>query len=370
MRKIVSIISIFLLSLSFSFCIDDSTIENIIKKMTLQEKIGQLFVVSADVLQDNSKTDKGLTYITDESKEIFKKYPVGGIVYFGNNIESPQQIKKLNSQIHLLNWIKTFTFIDEEGGSISRLANNSKFNLPSFPDMLEIGKNNDFSEALNVGKTIGNYLNELCFDVDFAPVADVFSNPNNPAIGKRAFSSDPQIAGNMAVNYSNGLNEIGIKSCYKHFPGHGDTKSDTHLTYTECLKTKEDLYKCELIPFMIAIQNNPSFIMASHISFPNVTGNKLPASLSKELLTDILRNEMGYEGIIITDSMNMKAITNYYSVEEAAVLAINAGVDIILMPQNLSKAFDSILNAVINNEITEERINESVYRILKVKYSN
>lgn len=350
-------------------------IEHKLKHMSLREKVGQLFVIRPESLDEslssrnlNIANCKGITELSPSLCNFYNRYPAGGFVLFQKNIINPKQINNFNNNLHKLNKnIKNFIYIDEEGGATSRIANNNNFNVPVYKSMSEIGKSLNSNNAFQAGKEIGTYLKRYGFDVDFAPIADVNTNPNNPVIGIRAFSSDPKIAAEMDIAFLNGIHEKKIKGCLKHFPGHGDTNNDSHAGYVETKKTWDELKNCELITFQAGIDNNVQMIMAAHISTPNITGDKLPATLSYYLLTEKLRNEMKYDGIIITDAMEMGAIHNDYSSDEAAVMAISAGADIILMPYDYKKAFEGVLQAVKNGSISEQRINQSVKRILKLK---
>lgn len=373
MRKQLCLFVLFLVSI-FTLSASKDPISQVISKMSIREKVGQLYVVRPDALvkgltpeEVNNHNNNGLTHINDEILEYYKNYPVGGVILFGKNIESPDQLQQYTEQIHNMGNIPTLIFIDEEGGPVSRLANHEAFFLPKFSYMLSLGEKGDESQALRVGQTIGSYLNYYGIDVDFAPVCDVNSNPENPIIGPRAFSSDPQIAADFSLKVLQGLNDQNIDGCLKHFPGHGDTKTDSHKSYTECLKTKEELLNCELIPFAQGVNQNAKFIMSAHVAYPNVTNDKLPATLSSYWLTDVLRKEMNYEGIIISDAMNMDAILKSYKDEVSAVMGIQAGLDMILMPYDFEKSFESVVKAVKSKKIKEKRLDESVYRILKYK---
>lgn len=383
MRKVVILLLIFpviFLTVSFNRNIKniepvEDEITKLIHNMSLQEKVGQLFVIRPDALDtdlseieiNGMNSKNAVTEINENILKNYKNYPVGGFIIFGKNIDNPEQLKKLNKDLHNLGNFYPLIYVDEEGGSVVRLANKKNFNLPRYSSMQDIGDTDDLKEAYNVGETIGSYLKDYGIDVDFAPVADVNTNKNNPIIGRRSFSDDPYKAGNMAASMLDGLKSQKVFGCFKHYPGHGDTNTDTHKGYTEILKDWNELQKCELIPFNIGIKDQVPFIMTSHISLPKITGDNKPTTLSYEMVTEKLRNEMNYNGIIISDAMAMGAIRNSYSDEESSIDAILAGVDIILMPYDLKAAFDSVYKAVKENRISEKRIDESVYRILSLK---
>jgi beta-N-acetylhexosaminidase len=235
--------------------------------------------------------------------------------------------------------------------------------------MEAIGNTGDPVNAYECGNTIGTYLQQYGFDIDFAPVADVNTNPENIVIGPRAFSGDPAVAAPMVTNYLQGLKDAGITGCIKHFPGHGDTKADTHYGYAQTMKTWAEMLQCEMVTFRAGIEWGCQLIMTAHISVPNVTGADVPSTMSSIILQDKLRGELGYQNIIVTDAISMGAITNQYSTAEAAVGSILAGVDIVLDPSNYIVAFEAVMSAIDNGTITEDRINQSVRRILRLRKS-
>lgn len=337
-----------------------------IQKMTIEEKIAQLFFIMPEALDPTLPEDTKVTAITDTMKNTYKEYPAGGIILFAKNIENPEQLTKLTSDIHALNELTPLIGVDEEGGLITRIAKNENFNVTKFNSMLET---KDADEAYNIGKTIGTYLNEYGFDVDFAPIADVNTNPDNPVIGKRAFSADPKTAAKFVSSAIKGFHDANIMTSIKHFPGHGDTQTDTHKGYAETQKTWDEIKNCEMIPFIKGIDAGTDMVMVAHIAAPKVTGDGTPATLSYTLITEKLRNELGFKGVVITDGMKMGAIAQQYDAADAAVKAIEAGIDIILLPENYIEAYNGVLTAVQNGTITEERIDESVMRILHLKLS-
>lgn len=257
--------------------------------------------------------------------------------------------------------------VDEEGGIVSRIAKSGIMETPVYDSMQAIGQTGDSLKAYETGCQIGSYLSELGFNVDFAPVADVLTNPQNTVIGSRSFGSDPSIDGAMVASEVKGLHTKGMLSTLKHFPGHGDTYEDSHEGKSYVYKTREELENCEWIPFKKGIEAGSDFVMMGHISCPGITGDDTPASLSYTICTEILRDQLGFQGLVITDAMNMGAVANEYASGDAAVRAVQAGADMILMPADFSAAYAGVRNAVQNGTITEERINESVRRILAVK---
>lgn len=346
------------------------------QSMTLREKVGQLFMIRPDALEgrfgpaeleDNSII--GTTRVSEEMKRTYANYPCGGFALFRKNIISPSQLMGFTEALHALNSCAPMLGIDEEGGRIARIANHpANFNVTKFPSMGAIAQSGDESQAFAAGKTIGAYLSAYGLDIDFAPVADVNTNPKNPVIGDRAFGNDPAVAAGMVKQVIAGLHESGAASCVKHFPGHGDTATDTHTGYAETLKTWEEISACEMIPFRAGIDAGTDFVMTAHIAAPNVTGSDEPATMSYTLLTEKLRGELGFQGLIITDALAMGAIREKYSSSQACVQCILAGADILLMPYDYFEAFDGVVQAVENGVIPESRIDESVYRVLSFKY--
>ena len=336
-------------------------------EMTLEEKVAQMFMVTPEALTGYSQ----VTEAGDVTYQALSQYPVGGIIYFSSNIADPKQLKTMtqNTQDYAMDisGIPIFLGIDEEGGMVARIASNEAFDVEQFPNMWAIGEKGDLEYAYHVGDTIGEYLWDNGLNVDFAPDADVLTNSENKVIGQRAFSDDALLTAQMSVQVMQGLEAQNVYACMKHFPGHGGTVGDTHQGYAYTERTIEQLREEELVPFQYGIDSGISFIMVSHIALPNVTGDETPASMSKYIVTDLLREEMGYNGIVITDAMNMGAITTCYNSSEGAVEAVLAGVDIVLMPKDFKVAYQGVIDAVETGVIEEERIDESVKRILQVK---
>lgn len=336
---------------------------DILSKMTLDEKIYQLFIVTPEQLTGVSK----VTQAGETTKKAIRSQPVGGVIYFAQNIVNREQCKGMINNLQSYSLLPLFIAVDEEGGKVARIGNNSEMNTTKFPEMGEIGDGGSIEDAYQVGNTIGTELLELGFNLDFAPDADVNSNPENPVIGKRAFSNDPEKAAEMVNACVKGFCDSGILCTLKHFPGHGDTSADSHYGEAETLKNLDDLRNCELIPFISGIEAGAQLVMVGHITAPNVVDEPVPSSLSSYFATELLRNQMGFEGLIITDSFQMHAITDQYTSGEAAVKALEAGVDIILMPSDLNGAVDGIKTAIESGKLQESRLDESVLRILRMK---
>ncbi|MBR6318028.1 MAG: glycoside hydrolase [Fibrobacter sp.] len=344
-----------------------------IKKMSLREKVGQMFFVRPEALDTSihwneyqDLPDYKLQQVNKTMRDVSKDYPVGGMILYAHNIVDEAQLGEFIAEIRTLNGSPLLA-IDEEGGRIARIANNENFDVPKYESMAAIAESGDPSEAYKAAFTIGSYVKEYGFDIDYAPVADVNTNPENIVIGPRAFSDDPETAAEFVVSYLNGLDSAGVIGTLKHFPGHGDVKTDTHSGYAETNKTWEEMLKCEMIPFKAGIEAGAQMIMTAHITAPKVTGNDLPATLSSVILQDKLRGELGFKGIIVTDAMDMGAITTQFGNAEAAIKSIQAGVDVVLCSKDFTQVFDAVVNAVEKGDIKETRIDESVKRILELK---
>ena len=348
-------------------------VEAQLQKMTLREKVGQMFFIRMESLDPSidwttydDLANIKIKEVTENMKAVNENYPVGGIILYAWNIDNETQLARLIPQVRALNG-NPLLCIDEEGGRVSRIANNPNFNVKKYESMASIGATGDPRNAYECGNTIGTYLQRYGFDIDFAPVADVNTNPENVVIGPRAFSDDPAVAAPMVTSYLQGLKDAGITGCIKHFPGHGDTQADTHYGYASTQKTWDEMLNCEMVTFKAGIQWGCKLIMSAHIGAPKVTGSDVPSTMSPIILQDKLRGELGYQNIIITDGMEMGAITQQYTSAEAAVGSIKAGVDIVLGPRYFTEAFDAVMDAVNNGTLSEERINQSVRRILKLR---
>lgn len=338
----------------------------IVSGMTLEEKVAQMFFITPEALTGYGQ----VTVAGDATNEAYQKYPVGGLIYNSQNLVDIDQTKTMmakmqqyaDSRISL----PVFLGVDEEGGSVTRIASNEAYGITNIDNMSDIGATGDTQNAYQAGVTIGTYLSDLGFNLDFAPVADVLT-VSDSVIGNRSFGTDSELVASMALSELQGLESMGIQGVMKHFPGHGGVSGDSHSGAVSTDKSLEELFASELVPFQRAIDGGAEFLMVGHIAAPNVTGDDTPASLSKVMITDVLRTQMGYQGVVITDAMNMTAITANHAADEAAVLAVNAGADMILMPEDFGKAYNGVIDAVNNGTIDEYRINEAVVRIVKAK---
>lgn len=336
----------------------------IVSQMDTKEKIYQMFIVTPEALTGVDT----VTAFGDASKSSLKEQPVGGLIYFSKNLVNPEQTQEMlratNEFSYDNNGLPMFLCVDEEGGKVVRIADNAAFSVKNVGDMQDISNAED---AYQAGKTIGAYLSNLGFNFDFAPDADVLTNPKSSAIGKRSFGDNPELVATYAVAFSNGLHDNGVRSCFKHFPGHGAVEADTHDGFAYTDKNYDDLKGNELFPFEKASEYEIDAIMVAHISLPNVIGDNTPASLSQKMISDILRKDLGYQGLVITDALNMGAISQSYTSEEACVKAILAGADIILMPADFKSAVVAVEKAVESGEISETRLDESLQRIVLAK---
>ncbi|WP_051197451.1 glycoside hydrolase family 3 N-terminal domain-containing protein [Butyrivibrio sp. MB2005] len=343
--------------------------EEVLASMSLKQKVAQLFFVTPEGLTGYQE----VTAFGEASKRKYDDIPVGGLIYMASSLKDPGQtkemLKRTQDYVTESTGIPIFLGLDEEGGRVLRIGSNPAFGVKKIDPMYEIAAAGGVDGVKDAASYIGNYLADLGFNTDFAPDADILTNKDNTVIGDRAFSSDPKEVSVMAKTYAEGLHSEGIFSCYKHFPGHGDTKEDSHKGYAYSYKTMQELEECELVPFSDGINGYADFVMVAHISLPEILGGDTPSTLSSEIVTDLLRNKMGYEGIIITDALGMGAISEHYTAEESSVLALEAGCDMLLMAGDLKSSYDAVLNAVMDGRITEKRIDESVLRILKVKFS-
>lgn len=334
--------------------------QSILNGMMLDEKICQMMFVTPEAITGVSAA----TRAGEATKNAIEQYPVGGIIYFAQNIQSREQVTEMIRATQEYSEIPLFTGVDEEGGRVARIGSKTAMGTTKLGAMKNVKSK---EEAYNVGKTLGADLKGLLFNVDFAPVADVIVYEKNSEIGDRSFGTDPVWVADMVSEVVRGMEGEGVSSVLKHFPGHGSTKTNSHTGYSESTRTLEELRACEFVPFKSGIDAGCDFVMVSHMTLVNATEEKLPASLSYEVITGYLKGELGFEGIVITDSLSMGAITKEYAATVAPVLAIKAGADMLLMPSDVNAAKNAVADAVANGEITEERINESVEKILRIK---
>lgn len=333
-----------------------------ISEMPLEDKVAGLFIVTPEALTGV----RTVTQAGEGTQKALNEYAVGGLIYFRHNIVDKEQLTEMLFNTVSMSRYPIFLAVDEEGGSVSRVA-ASGIDVIQVGDMASIGESGDTTQAYEAGVNIGAYLKELGFNLDFAPVADVADSANS-VMGNRVFGSDSNLVGDMVANVVEGMQGTGVSSCLKHFPGIGDTDGDTHEGRVETTKSLDEMRASDFIPFQAGIEAGADFVMVSHVTVSAVDGDAVPSSLSRTMMTDVLRNELGFQGVIVTDALDMGAITEYYTTEEAVVKAIAAGADMLLMPDDFYAAYEAVLAAVQDGTISEERIDESLERIYRVKF--
>ncbi|WP_270180196.1 glycoside hydrolase family 3 protein [Alkalihalobacillus sp. CinArs1] len=344
-------------------------IQHAINKMTLEEKVGQM------LMPDYRKWNgENVTEMLPEIEQQVKDYHLGGVILFRENVVTTEQTAKLVSDYQEASEkYGLLMTIDQEGGIVTRLQSGT-----DMPGNMALGAARSEEVTQDVGRVIGEELASLGINMNLAPVLDVNNNPDNPVIGVRSYGEDPELVADQGIAYIKGLQETGVAATAKHFPGHGDTAVDSHLGLPEVPHDKERLKKVELYPFQQAMEAGIDAVMTAHVTFPKIDDTKviskkdgeeisLPATLSEKVLTGLMREEMGHEGVIITDAMNMGAIVEHFGAVDAAVRTVKAGTDIVLMPVGLPEVADGLLEAVRSREISNERIEASVERILTLK---
>ena len=340
-------------------------IDELLKEMSLHEKVCQMFFVQPEHF---SRIDR-VTAASSKLTNALKRFPVGGIILFPQNMKNQKTLTQLNASLQesakSMRGIGLLIGVDEEGGGVSRLANTLRLKEKQ-PAASEIGKTGDTENAVQAGSSIGAYLNGFGFNLDFAPVADVRSDVRDAEITKRAFSDDAQVVSDMTSGFIRGLHVQGVMATAKHFPGHGAVSGNTHNGPGVSEKTAEEWRSCDFLPFQAAISEGVDLVMISHQIAVNVDADS-PACLSPVIVTGLLRGELAYDGVVITDALRMDAIRMKYGSGEACVRAIEAGCDMLLLPYNFTNGYNGVMSAVKSNRITEERIDESVRRILALK---
>lgn len=337
-----------------------SLVDETLAGMTLHEKVCQMMFVTPEELTG----EDGVTVAGDATRQALENYPVGGIVYFAKNLESQDQVKEMIDNSQKYSSIGLFVATDEEGGVVNRLMDTVG---TTYIGSMYYYKDDGDETAYENAYTIANDMSALGFNLDFAPVADVWSNPDNTVIGERAYSDDYAQAAELVGNAVKGFNDGGVMCTLKHFPGHGDTAEDSHYSSAYVHRTKEEIMADEMQPFRSGIEAGAEFVMVGHLIVPDI--DEVPATLSYKIATGILRDELKFEGVAITDSFEMESIADNYSVDDAVVMSVKAGIDMILQPKDMASAVNSIEQAVADGELSEDRIDESVRRILTLKES-
>lgn len=345
-----------------------AAVDERIDGMTLEQKVAQLFIVAPEALVEGVSQ---VTQAGDMTREGIAAHPVGGLVYFAQNLLDPEQTTTMLANVKQFyadsSNVAPFIAVDEEGGTVVRIADNEAFGVQDVGDASALGSAGDAEAAKRAAERIADYLAPLGFNLDFAPVADVVDPLRSDTMGLRSFSSDAAVAAAMVQAEVEGFRDKKMLCCAKHFPGIGAAAGDSHEGAITIEKTSDDLEAVDLVPFRAAIEAGVPMIMVGHVSLPNVVGDATPAPLSPLVVQDLLRDTLGYTGIVVTDSLSMGAITDSYTPAEAAVAALAAGCDIPLMPERFDEAYQGVLEAVQTGELTEERIDESLIRILTAK---
>jgi len=368
MKKKFIILFIFIITI-LTGCSNNKKVSNKdFEKLSIEEKVNY----KMDNLSIDEKIAQMLIvyYIGDEYDEnlsnIIKEVKPGGFILMSDNITTYDRTLNFVKGMQNDSDIPMIISTDEEGGSVQRIKGIRDI---SVTDIYYLGQTKDKNLAYKVGEIIANELRTIGVNLTYAPVMDIYSNPNNTVIGKRSFGSDPNTVYDMATSLRNGIEDNLVNTCIKHFPGHGDTETDSHFETPIINKTLDELENSDLLPFIKSI-NDTNMIMVGHIALPKITNSSIPASLSKEIVTDLLKNKYNYKGLVITDALNMRSLTDNYSDKEIYTMAINAGVDLLLMPNGSKNAIKYIKEAIDDEEIDINTINESVRKILTYKYSN
>lgn len=341
----------------------EELVEARIQGMPLEDKVAGLFIVTPEAITGaNTVVQAG-----EGTQQALAQYPVGGLIYFSKNIQSEEQIREMLANTKQYAGYPLFLAVDEEGGSVARVA--SAGIGPESSSAGEIGATGDPQNAYNAGVTIGGTLAGLGFNLDFAPVADL-ANVEGSIMEGRSYGADAGMVSGFVTSMMQGLEEQKVTACLKHFPGIGSTGQDTHNGMAATDRTAEQFWADELMVFQAGIDSGANMIMIGHISAPALTGDNEPSIFSRTLVTDILREQMGFNGVIVTDALNMSAISEYYGADEAAIMAVLAGCDMLLMPEDFEKAYNGVVQAVTEGNISEERINDSLRRIYRIKYAD
>ncbi|WHY59029.1 glycoside hydrolase family 3 protein [Peribacillus simplex] len=362
----------------------ESDIQEIVENMTIDEKVGQMLMPDFRNWQKQGEVKAtGFIEMNSEVESIIKKYHLGGVILFAENVVDTEQTVRLTDGLQKASQdLPLFITIDQEGGIVTRLQTGT-----NLPGNMALGAARNERYAFQSGEIIGKELSSLGINVNFGPSVDVNNNPGNPVIGVRSFSSDPELVSKLGIQMIKGLQNQNMIATTKHFPGHGDTAVDSHYGLPLVSHDKERLRSIELVPFQRAIDAGVDMMMTAHVQFPAFDDTKyiskkdgqeimVPATLSQKVITGLLREEMGFDGVVVTDALNMNAIADNFGQEEAVVLALKSGVDIALMPaqvnslqmeKNLTSVFNAVKAAVESGEIPLGQVNQSVTRILELK---
>lgn len=361
------------------------TIREQMSNMTLEQKVAQLFVVrpedllgvgalSTSVADGDVAGDMGsqaLTELTDSLKEALEAIPVGGVAYFAQNLIDADQTREMLAQtddaVTQACGIPPLLCVDEEGGLVARISSNEAFGVEPVDEAAALGAADDAQAAEDTARRIATYLKDLGFNTDFAPVADLAGEDSDNVSISRSFGDDPQKVGKMVAAEVEGFEQEDMICTLKHFPGLGSAAGNTHVETVVTEKSAEEIMSEDAIPFEAGIEAGAPMVMISHLTAPNADELGIPSTTSSIIIMNLLRRDLGFEGVVITDALNMGAITNVYDSGRAAIDCIMAGCDMLLMPQDLQTAYDAVLETVKSGVISADRLNESVARILVMK---
>lgn len=341
-----------------------------VRSLTTEQKVAQLFIVRPESVVAG-RYDDVVSAAGETTREALRERPVGGVAYFQRNLLNPDQTREMlaRTREYALEacGIPPLLLVDEEGGTVARIGANEGFAVENVGDMRDVGLTGDVAHAEAVAARIGSYLADLGFTSDLAPVADIADNPEATTMLRRSFGDDPTLVASMVGAQVRGFAGEGILSCVKHFPGIGGSVGDPHDGSIRTDKTVDELMADELVPFVAAIEAGAPMIMVGHLSCPRVTGGDLPASLSHEVMHDLLRERLGFHGVVLTDALDMAAVVRRFDSGRVCVEAFLAGADALLMPADLGAGYEAMLEAVRGREVSEERLDASVFRIVLMK---
>ena len=399
LKKFICLLVSIVIVLGFSAILTQrrtDPLERTLSAMSLRDKAAQMMIASFRVWKEVPETEDmeqtgqeppavNITALNDAVRALVSRDHFGGMLLFSENFEDAEQTLRLVAELQSTNrsggGLPQMFFIDQEGGNVNRIS----YATLGVGNMA-LAATGDPANARSMAAVHGEELRLLGIQADFAPVADTNNNPANPVIGVRSFSDDPQTVAQYACAYMEGLHDAGIAAALKHFPGHGNTGTDSHTSFPVINSSYEELKNCELIPFKAAIDAGADLVMTAHIQYPQIetgtytsisTGEKvfLPATMSHTILTDILRGDLGFEGVIVSDALDMASIAEHFSIEDTLKLAVNAGVNMLILPSvkdtrlfHINERCVDILVALVESgEVEEARLDESVLRILKLK---
>ncbi len=337
---------------------NEQTMETL-NALTLEEKIGQMLII-----------ESRFPNLTEEFKTTLETVKPGGFILFAENFSTLKQTEQLIEEIKSTSTLPMIFATDQEGGQVQRLKALKETIVSDIPSMSKVTETQNPELAYLLGRTMSSEMQVFGINVDFAPVLDVDDPSIENEIDERTFSTDKNMVSLMALSLASGLEDGGVIPVYKHFPGHGSTAIDSHNDLPIIEKSRQELEESDLVPFQNAINHHAKIIMVGHIAVPSLSNDNTPASLSKTIITDLLKNEMHYQGIVISDALNMKALTKYYTPEEIYTQAINAGIDMLLMPENPENAVEIIKKQVEEKKIDVQRIDDAVTKILNLKFQN